>query len=255
MGSHWWRFCSPGERIWRWRWNPGAAVGLHQVVLAAGEEQHSWHLRVEPRKIDQERYAALLDDLQQLGRSLVYTLGAASSEGAAHSRKQAETTDFLESYYALIEGQLPAFVRAVERIALRPRETLGREPMRQPLGLAAGIDAAALNNIARGTLDPAPPGVASELQAALRPAGGLLPARSPQPKLGPITTPTNIGCSNTRLACCYAAFRTIGELAERTGGQGVRRQGLVAGEPRAGMQKPCLWKLKTQNSELAVRRG
>jgi len=27
-------FLRPGEATWRWRWNPGSAVGLHQVALA-----------------------------------------------------------------------------------------------------------------------------------------------------------------------------------------------------------------------------
>lgn len=168
-------FLRPGETAWRWRYNPGAAVGVHTVVLECADVAHSWQMRVEPRKIDQEHYAALLEDVQQVAYALAYELGGAGAEAAATQRGLGDQVGRLERYYALIEGHLPTFERAVRRIAARPREQLGREDNRVLLGQAVLIDANALARIAQGAFDEAPPGVADELQAALRPEGGLLP--------------------------------------------------------------------------------
>src|SRR6266487_2970736 len=57
-------FLRPGETTWRWRWNPGPAVGLHRLVLtdvdsADVAERWTWALRVITRKVDQDRYQAL----------------------------------------------------------------------------------------------------------------------------------------------------------------------------------------------------
>lgn len=168
-------FLRPGEAAWRWRYNPGAAVGTHAVVLESGDGLQSWQMRVEPRKIDQERYAALLEDVQSVAYALAYELGGAGAEAATMQREPGDLVGRLERYYALVEGQLPAFERAVRRIVARPREQLGREDNRVLLGQAASIDANALARIAQGAFDEAPPGVADELQAALRPGGGMLP--------------------------------------------------------------------------------
>lgn len=175
-------FLRPGDEHWRWRWNPGPAVGLHTLDLliteANGEvREQAIELRVMPRKIDQERYELLLDDLQQIARSLVYTLAGASSEGGALVRGEAAQRSRLEEYYALFDGQLDPFERAVRRIAARPRERLSDTASDVLLGQASALDSETLPRAARGSFDPAPAGVAPELQAALNPGGGLLPER------------------------------------------------------------------------------
>lgn len=177
-------FLRPGDAAWRWRWNPGAAVGLHPAALmaesAAGEPRRiAWDLRVAPRKIDQERYTALIDDLQRVAAGLVSRLAAPGVEGAALDSAAGPPQSRLEQYYALFEGHLEPLETAVRRIAARPREHLGPAVAPTPLGQAHTLDGATLARLAAGSLDPAPPGVAEELQAALRPEGGLLPENVP----------------------------------------------------------------------------
>ena len=172
-------FLRPGEATWRWRWNPGTAVGLHRVELAidesSGTARRDLALRVMARKIDQARYEALINDLQRVAYRLVVALGGASAEGAALERGAPWNLSPTEEYYALLEDRLGVFARAVRRIAAQPREQLRDVATREPLGTAAEISAAALAGLARGEFDPAPPEVAAELQAALRPGGGVLP--------------------------------------------------------------------------------
>lgn len=173
-------FLRPGEPAWRWRWNPGTATGLHQLELlvrdAGGAElRASWALRVLTRKIDQERYEALIDDLQRVAYRLVATLAGAGAEGATLEPGEPWQHSPLESYYLLFEARLDTFVQAVRRIAARPREQLQATRGRAPLGQAGAIDDQAIAELPRGQFDPAPAEVAAELQAALRPAGGALP--------------------------------------------------------------------------------
>jgi large subunit ribosomal protein MRP49 len=177
-------FLRPGDTTWRWRWNPGAATGLRQVVLwissaGADHERCEWTIRVAPRKIDQERYEALMTDIQRLAYSIVYSLAGASSEGVALQRDTPWERSRIEEYYALFEGQFDRFVRAAQQIAERPREQLRGVSGETTLGQAASVGADALAQIARGEFDPAPDGVAPELQSVIRPEGGLLPRNVP----------------------------------------------------------------------------
>lgn len=171
-------FLRPGERVWRWRWNPGPAVGLHRLELlerrGAEERRLAWALRVAPRKIDQERYEALLEDVQRTAYNIAYAL-AGGAEGAALEREAPWQRSRLEEYYALFEGRLERFEQAVRRIAERPREQLRSDTAEVPLGQASDLDQAALEQLPRGSFDEAPPELAAPLQEALRPGGGLLP--------------------------------------------------------------------------------
>jgi large subunit ribosomal protein MRP49 len=177
-------FLRPGEAAWRWRWNPGAAVGLRQVVLlingADGEtERRERTVRVAPRKIDQERYEALMTDIQRLAYSIAYSLAGTSAEGAALQRHPPWERNRVEEYYTLFEGRFERFVRAVRRIAERPREHLRRVGAETTLGQAESVGADTLAQIVRGEFDPAPESAAPELQAVIRPEGGLLPRNVP----------------------------------------------------------------------------
>jgi len=177
-------FLRPGDPIWRWRWNPAAAVGLHQVTLTAtwpdaSTTQRAWVLRVVPRKLDQDRYESLLLDLQRTAYSILYTLAGASAEGAVLQREPPWQSNPLETYYALFEQRFDPFARAVGRIAARPREHLRDEEDQVPLGQAATLGPAALAQLTRGEFDEAPAGIAQALQEALRPGGGLLPRSVP----------------------------------------------------------------------------
>jgi large subunit ribosomal protein MRP49 len=173
-------FLRPGEATWRWRWNPGAAVGLHQLALAEADSfgiatRRSWALRVVTRKVDQERYQALLEDIQRAAYGVLSTLAGASAEGAQLQREAPWRASPAEEYYALFEQRLASFARAVRRVAARPREQLRGAYEQQPLSQAAELGARALTGLARGPFDAAPPNAAPELQEALRPGGGLLP--------------------------------------------------------------------------------
>src|SRR5262245_4462113 len=49
-------FMRPGEAAWRWRWNPGSAVGIHRAELIVAwpdgsAARRAWSLRVATRKI------------------------------------------------------------------------------------------------------------------------------------------------------------------------------------------------------------
>ena len=185
-------FLRPGESVWRWRWNPGPAVGVHQATLTAiwpdgHVARRTFALRVSTRKLDQERYEALLEDLQRTAYGLLYSLAGAGAEGAALQREPPWQHNPVEDYYALFEQRFEPFARAVQRIAARPREHLQSSEEQVPLGQAARIGAAALARLAQADFDTAPPDAAPELQAALRPDGGLLPRSVPVARGAPTT--------------------------------------------------------------------
>lgn len=211
-------FLRPGDATWRWLWNPGAAVGLHRATLArtapGGTSERAWTLRVAPRKLDQDQYELLLDDVQRVACNLAYALGS-GAEGAALARHAAWERSRLEEYYALFAMRLPAFARAVRRIAQRPHEHLRGTTAHVPLGQAARLDDAALPNLARGTFDEAPAGVAAELQEALRPGGGLLPRMVPAPRSAVSFDTYEHRLLKQILATLWRRARFIGQLAER----------------------------------------
>ena len=211
-------FLRPGDTTWHWVWNPGAAVGMHRAVLTSTGPDDSivraWTLRVAPRKLDQDRYEQLLDDVQRVAHNLAYTLGA-GMEGVALARDAAWEHSRLEEYYALFGMRLPAFERAVRRIAQRPREQLHSTITHVPLGEAARIGDKALSDLARGTFDEAPAGVATELQEALRPDGGLLPRSVPASRSAVSYDIYEHRLLKQLLATLWRRARFIEQLAER----------------------------------------
>jgi large subunit ribosomal protein MRP49 len=213
-------FLRPGEKIWRWRWNPGPAVGVHRATLSQTRPDGSvtrreLALRVATRKIDQERYAALIEDIQRTAYGVLYTLAGTSAEGAGLQRAAPWRSNPLEEYYALFEERLDTFERAVRRIAARPHEHLRGEQARTPRGQAATIGADALARLPRGDFDEAPAGVADELQAALRPGGGLLPRDIPAAHATPTADIYEHRLLKHLLGLLLRRARYIGALAER----------------------------------------
>lgn len=224
-------FLRPGDPAWRWRWNPGAAVGVHELQLEASTETSQparWRLRVLPRKIDQERYAMLLDDVERLAAGLAFALGSAGSEGAAPAPDAARRPGPAEEYYALFEERLDIFERAVRRILARPREQLRRVVEQEPLGGPGAPDIAALAGAARGDLQPAPADVAPELQAALHPGGGLLPATLASARGAPSADFYEHRLLKRLIALLSGRARRIGALAERTAARIERAEGAGA---------------------------
>jgi hypothetical protein len=226
-------FLRPGDTAWRWRWNPGTAVGLHRVTLlvaqdSAGEIGHSWSLRVRTRKIDQDRYEALLDDTQRCAYGLAYTLAGAGAESAVLQREAPWASSPAETYYALFEERFDAFERAVRRIAQRRREHLRGAREQQPLGQAGSLGDEALAGMARGPFDEAPADVAADLQAALRPGGGFLPRSVPVARGLPTTDIYEHRLLKHLLLLLLRRARFVGRLA----GQEATR--LAAREAYAG---------------------
>jgi large subunit ribosomal protein MRP49 len=213
-------FLRPGEVIWRWRWNPGPAVGLHRLLLTTSTADgdatsQAWALRVAPRKIDQQRYEALLDDLQRAAYGVAYTLAGAGAEGAALGREAPWRAGPAEEYFALFEERLDVFEKAVRRIAARPREHLRGRHEHEPLAQAAELDAAAIAGLARGPFDEAPAGVAHELQAALRPGGGFLPRSVPATHSHPSADIYEHQLLKQTLGLLLRRARFVGALAGR----------------------------------------
>lgn len=241
-------FLRPGESVWRWRWNPGTAVGVYRATLAAtwpdgGATERTWPLRVVTRKVDQDRYESLLHEIQRAAYHVLYTLAGASAEGAGLEREAPWQRSPVEDYYALFEQRFDAFERAVRRIAARPREHLRRTEEQVPLGQAAVLNAEALAGLARGDFDEAPAGVAADLQAALRPGGGLLPRSVPTPQAAPTADTYEHRLLKHLLALLLRRARFLGGLAEReatrldcgeapAGSAGTRR--IRAGQIAAG---------------------
>jgi hypothetical protein len=213
-------FLRPGETTWRWRWNPGPAVGLHRVALSAywpdGEvREREWALRVITRKLDQERYELLLEDIQRVAYGLLYSLGGSSAEGAVLQREPPWQRSPLEEYYALFEERFDTFERAVQRIAARPREHLRGTAERTLLGQARSFGADAMAQLPRGEFDEAPAGIADDLQATLRPGGGLLPRDIAVDQAAPTTDTYEQRLLKHLLGLLVRRARFLAALAER----------------------------------------
>ncbi len=140
-------FLRPGDAAWRWRWVAPQAAGAYELRLRASwpdgrYEELRRTLRVVPRKLDQERYAALLDDLQRVGRALVFALrGGASGAAVAPGVEQTLPTP-AEELHSLFGAELERLAAAVERLARRPPDRL--HPGVVEVGLGRLRDAARL---------------------------------------------------------------------------------------------------------------
>jgi hypothetical protein len=175
-------FLRPGDASWRWAWNPQNGVGLYTLRLAArgpGGSEHACTLRVRvlPRKIDQDAYLALLDDIRRAARALAYSVGAL--EEAAQPVQDEGQASPLETTLALIEGGVARLEQALGPIARRPREFLRAETTRRALGDADAIEPATMAELPRLPTSPAPAEALPELQRLLRPEGGVLPPELP----------------------------------------------------------------------------
>ncbi|NNJ11494.1 DUF2357 domain-containing protein [Chloroflexales bacterium ZM16-3] len=122
-------FLRPGDPAWRWRVPAQGGVGSFAILLLAAwpdgrAEELREILRVRPRKLDEERYRALLDDLQRLGRELVFALGGGAAPGGWTPEADAGQPAPAEDLAGLLGPDLDRFLAAAERIALRPPDRL-----------------------------------------------------------------------------------------------------------------------------------
>ncbi len=136
-------FLLPGDPAWRWRWNPQNTVGHVAFTLAiTGPDGHVdyeyGHLHVVPRKIDQEQYQALLDDLQRFIRLLVFSLPG-SMVGTRESDAPEEIPtecSIIEMYYRFLRERLTTLEQAVRHIAQHPHTQTCVGTKREPVGHA-----------------------------------------------------------------------------------------------------------------------
>jgi PD-(D/E)XK nuclease superfamily/Domain of unknown function (DUF2357) len=150
-------FLRPGNPAWRWRWIAQGGVGLFVLLLRATwpdgrAEELQASLRVRPRKLDAERYYALLDDMQRLGRELVFALGGGAESGAWPTEAGGGSPSPAEDLAGLLGPDLDHFLSAAERITCRPPDRL-----RPGVSLVDPGQARDLSALDRARLDaPAP---------------------------------------------------------------------------------------------------
>lgn len=132
-------FLRPGDPAWRWRWVAPGAAGAHALRLRAAwpdgrAEELRAALEVAPRKLDQERYAELLDDLQHLGRALVFALAGGAAPAAAPPELDTSPPTLAEELHGLFGPDLARLAAAVQRLARRPPDRLRPGGEEVPLG-------------------------------------------------------------------------------------------------------------------------
>ncbi len=171
-----------GDNSWRWRWNPQHAVGHYLAALrlryADGQTRtERFPLRILPRRIDAERYEAMLSEIQQDARALVYAL----SGGRMGSRLEpvAPTLTLVEEYYLLVERHVAQALTLVQQLTRSPHSKLVSGQADTQLWELQRIEPAMLADMVRAPLDDVSEDVLPPLQAALRgpdrERGGPLP--------------------------------------------------------------------------------
>lgn len=172
-----------GDPTWRWRWNPQHAVGRFDAALELlfanqGIATESFELRIVPRKLDVERYEALILAVQRDAYAIVYALSG-GREGAALQPPSIGQRSLVEEYYTLVERHVVEALALVKQIAARPHQTLQSQSRVATLPEVDRLDGAALAEAVRGPLDDLPDDVLPSLQTALRSPerteGGPLP--------------------------------------------------------------------------------
>lgn len=172
-------FLRPGDPAWRWRLPAQGGVGAFVVLLRAewpggGAEELRASLRVRPRKLDEERYHILLDDMQRLGRELVFALAGGAEPGGWPPDAGGGRPSPAEELAGLLGPDLERFLAAAERIARRPPDRL-----RPGVALVEPGQARDLSAVDRARIDAsAAPGDAGD-PAALARRLAAFPERRP----------------------------------------------------------------------------
>jgi len=172
-------FLRPGDPAWRWRWVAPGAAGAFPLRLAAawpdgGTAEMRGALRVLPRKLDLDRYHALLDDLQQAGRGLALALGGGQEPAGLPPEPAAGPLLPVEALASLFGPELDRLAAAVERLARRPPDRL--RPELAPVEPGRARDPAALDRAPPPAIPPA-----GESPRDLLAAMPTIPERRPAP--------------------------------------------------------------------------
>ncbi|MGQ9548354.1 MAG: DUF2357 domain-containing protein [Roseiflexus sp.] len=224
-------FLRPGDPRWHWMWHSGADVGIHTLrLVACGETrvERVWRLRVLPRKIDAERFLALIEDIEQVAIGLVRSLAGAvidahlvAGEGTPRS--------WLDDADILFGSLFDQFEQAAHHILKHPRSTLQRDERQIPLGQAADVSVKAVQRALQGDLESAPPGTATDLQRMFHPRGGFLPGTITQER-------SSLTCDTAEhrlLKYTLEALRGRAQWCSRRAEHEVARLSVVApGSPR-----------------------
>ncbi len=162
-------FLRPGDSMWRWRWSASGAAGVFLVELRAqwpdgGTRLQTHTLDVRPRKLDTERYAALLADLQALSRHLVLALGGGATPATLPRPSEPTPQTPAEALAVLTGPELERFAVAVQRIARRPPERT--RPTIAPVDPGQARDLSRLGATRLELADEVPPDPDAPISAA-----------------------------------------------------------------------------------------
>lgn len=168
-------FLRPGDPAWRWRVAAQGSAGSFPIVLRAAwpdgrSDELRARLRVRPRKLDEQRYRLLLDDLQRLGRALVFALAGGAEPGAWEGAPADGAPAPAEELAGLLGPEAERFLAAAERIARRPADRLRPELRMVEPGQArdlAAIDRARLDDSAAYLPAEYPPAGEANAQRSL----------------------------------------------------------------------------------------
>ena len=174
----------PGDPRWRWHWNAEDRVGRFPVVLrwaAPGPATAMWMLVVQPAKLREEHYQALLQALQARSFDLLLALRGGEI-GVAPHRDAAPVS--LGAHWPQLIAQAQAAVAVADAIQARPHERQMAFTASVPLHELDQLDAVALADLAREPLDAAPVTLVPALQRVLH---GALPRQLPMRRTRPTT--------------------------------------------------------------------
>lgn len=136
-------FLLPGDTHWRWRWNTGAAPGRLRLTLtfqqAMQPHTNEWMLLVVPLKMEQQHYAALIDDIQQLARSLIYALNGGALAGVRLVPAATQRWELIEERAAIFSAPLERLEQAIARILRQPRSSSQSQSIQRPIGEARSL--------------------------------------------------------------------------------------------------------------------
>lgn len=173
-------FLLPNQADWHWRWNPQNSLGRFQIELISSQNQASerklFGLRVVPRKLAQDHYQQLLEDLQKQTLQLVAALGG-GKETIALENQIASSNQALEDMALFFEQRFDQIEQAVKRIGQRPNSQLINRTSLQSIDQASHIDPYSLQEFGKEALLPLPQELAPDLYEALQEQGGRIPER------------------------------------------------------------------------------
>ncbi|WP_025746058.1 DUF2357 domain-containing protein [Kallotenue papyrolyticum] len=247
-----------GDDHWRWHWRAPQAVGLFDARLQlgyadGGERELAFALRVVPRKIDLERYEALVSALQHDVYGLVYALGE-GRQGAAW-QPGAATRSLIEAYVLLVEQQAREAVAVAEAIAARPHTRLTAREEQVALAAAERLEPAALARLDELEQVEAEllPALQQRLRAPRSRRGGLLPRAVALPRTASTLDLPEHRLLKQALRTVLWRLELVRDLARREATRRRRAQALGAGAAAVAVAE--VWVARCRAAQRQVRRA